>query len=261
MKKDSIGKFLIYWAGGLAPNITFLIVDWHYALIISNIIYGLIAYGNSRKCGYPVYKAIILPLLFNVIGAEIVTRQMNKIYKPITEDLKNNNEYFNQEKIKNFSEFKRAIESKLNSGEKIDVEFYMYKYDVIEKVETYNENWKGIDYTLSWDTFIKNAEFSFAEAITDFYEIIKDFSSLDELKGDDFDLVPIADGGGYSENFKIVWQRELSDEESKQFEKYGGVQQLRLDSDEYDNVDVIKGRISSIVVKTGNNENIKISAL
>ena len=173
---------------------------------------------------------------------------------------KNDNEQSNQEKIKNFSEFKTAIKSKLNSKEKIDIEFYMYKYDVIEKVETYDEKWRGIDYTLSWDDYLKDAEFSFAEGITDFYDIIKDFSSLDELKGDDFDLYLNVEYGGYSDNFKIEWQKELTDEESKQFEEYGGVQQLHRDSDKYDNVDVIKGRISRIVVNIGDNESIEISA-
>jgi hypothetical protein len=136
----------------------------------------------------------------------------------------------------------------------------MYKYDVIEKVETYDEKWRGIDYTLSWDDYLKDAEFSFAEGITDFYDIIKDFSSLDELKGDDFDLYLNVEYGGYSDNFKIEWQKELTDEESKQFEEYGGVQQLHRDSDKYDNVDVIKGRISRIVVNIGDNESIEISA-
>ena len=75
-------SFVIYWISALFPNITFLIVEWYYALIISNIIYTLIAYNNSRKTGYPVFKAIIPPLLFNVVGGEIVTRKMNKIHNP-----------------------------------------------------------------------------------------------------------------------------------------------------------------------------------
>lgn len=176
------------------------------------------------------------------------------------ESIKNDNEQSNQEKIKNFSEFKTAIKSKLNSNEGIDIDFYMYKYDVIEKLETYGENWRGIDYTLSWDEIIKNAELSFAEGITDFYEIIKHFSSLDELNGDDFHLNFISDYGAHPENFKVVWQRELSDEESKQFEEYGGVNQLHKDSDGGDSIEMVKGRISRIVVKIGDNENIEISA-
>ena len=39
----------------------------------------------------------------------------------------------------------------------------MYKWDTIEKQETYDEDWNGIKYTLSWDMRIKNAEFSFDE--------------------------------------------------------------------------------------------------
>lgn len=233
--------------------------------------------------GYDEWGVHIMEGFFKEIGGDVNDLEM--ILDEVNIDEKNNlikwysydqleNEYYQigyvlksdeteskkDEKIRKFSEFKKAIKSKLNSKEKIDIEFYMYKYDVIEKLETYGENWRGIDYTLSWDEFIKNAIFSFDEGITDFYEIIKDFSSLDELDVDVFNLDFIADDGGSPENFKVVWQRELSDEESKQFEEYGGVNQLHTDSDGGDSIDMILGRISSIVVKIGDNENIKISA-
>tara|TARA_X000000368_G_scaffold305975_1_gene244182 strand:- start:240 stop:992 length:753 start_codon:yes stop_codon:yes gene_type:complete len=247
--KDNLIKYLLFILA-FGPIALFYYVKWYWVVLLYNFLFSIfsyIAWKVTKNKTTGLFQVIIFPLLFNIIGLLYI------IYK---------NDSFKKEldKIEKFSEFKRIIESKLNSNESIHIEFCMYKYDVIEKVETYDENWKGIDYTLSWDSIIKNAEFSFAEGITDFYEIIKDFSSLDELKGDDFDLIPITDGGGYSDNFKIVWQKELTHEESKQFEEYGGVQQLQRDSDKYDNVDVVKGRISSINVKIGDNENIKISA-
>ena len=150
-----------------------------------------------------------------------------------------------------FTEFKNSIKNTLDSKEDSEIIFKMFKWDTIEKQETYDEDWKGIKYTLSWDMRIKNAEFSFGESIKDFYEIIENFNSLDELKGDNFNLIPVSDDGADRENIKIIWGKELTDEENKQFIEYGGIEQLAQDSEKYDNIDVIKGRISKVEIIVG----------
>ena len=150
-----------------------------------------------------------------------------------------------------FTEFKNSIKNTLDSKEDSEIIFKMFKWDTIEKQETYDEDWKGIKYTLSWDMRIKNAEFSFGESIKDFYEIIENRNSLDELKGDNFNLIPVSDDGADRENIKIIWGKELTDEENKQFIEYGGIEQLAQDSEKYDNIDVIKGRISKVEIIVG----------
>jgi hypothetical protein len=150
-----------------------------------------------------------------------------------------------------FTEFKNSIKNTLDSKEDSEIIFKMFKWDTIEKQETYDEDWKGIKYTLSWDMRIKNAEFSFGESIKDFYEIIENRNSLDELKGDNFNLIPVSDDGADRENIKIIWGKELTDEENKQFIEYGGIEQLAQDSEKYDNIDIIKGRISKVEIIVG----------
>jgi hypothetical protein len=61
----------------------------------------------------------------------------------------------------------------------------------------------------------------------------------------------VCDGGADRENIKIIWGKELTDEENKLFIEYGGIEQLTQDSEKYDNIDVVKGRISSIEINIG----------
>ena len=398
---DSPKKFFFwisFWFFNLLPNAVFFFLDWKYALLIANLIYSVIAYLNSKRVRYPVFKAIIPPLLLNVIGAAYVTRKMNKILmsrsksardymnkrnkssidnkedsnevkidyevkidsqsiepSPVksiddlnldpetrkkleesmvtvgddgilpditSEDIinvlkkKNNepaqspteqknlenefdvkvskktdNKYpttkdfldnfrkklsqdTDPEKYLKFKKFKENVKNILNTNENIFITIYPYKYDTIEKQETYGDlYWEGIKYTASWDMFVKNAVFKYVDyegngsvsslsrkGLEEFYETIKKYESLDALLGYDFNLVPDGDSGAHRENIKIEWERPLSAEEFKEFEEYGGVEELASDTIDYDNEDVIVGRISSIEIIIGK-ESFKIEIL
>ena len=155
-----------------------------------------------------------------------------------------------------FKEFKEFVKNILNEpDENIDITIVPYKWDTIEQQETYSDlYWEGIKYSGSWDSIVKNAVFHFDleyQSIKDFYEIIKTHKSLDELKGDDFNLIPVEDSGAHRENIKINWERPLTKEELKAFEEYGGAEKLVWETYDYDNVEVIIGRISSISIFVG----------
>ncbi|MDA7567185.1 hypothetical protein N8769_04350 [Flavobacteriaceae bacterium] len=149
-----------------------------------------------------------------------------------------------------FSEFKNTVNNLLDSDEDVSIYFYIYKWDTIEKQETYDEDWKGIKYKGYWDMILKNAVMELDE-IKELYEIIKVNKTLDQLRGDDFNLFFSEDDGGNRENIKIDWERSLTDEEKKSFEEYGGIEQLAQDSRKYDNEDVSIGRISRIEIIIG----------
>ncbi len=74
--------FIFIWFWKLTPLFLFFyFLDWEYALFITNLLYSFNAYRNSKKCGYPSFKAILYPLFLNIIGAEYVTNEMNKMIK------------------------------------------------------------------------------------------------------------------------------------------------------------------------------------
>ena len=149
-----------------------------------------------------------------------------------------------------FTEFKNTVKNLLDSNEDVSIYFYIYKWDTIEKQETYDEDWRGIKYKGYWDMILENAVMELAE-IKELYEIIKVHKTLDQLRGDDFDLFFSEDDGGNRENIKIDWERPLTDEEKKSFEDYGGIEELAQDSEQYDNEDVTIGRISMIEIIVG----------
>ena len=209
---------------------------------LSFILVGVVLLGG-RYLGYGFLERVISAL---VIGGlfELVYRMKLK---------KNGGEKY----IK-FKKFKDSVKNILETKEDIYISITPYKWDTIEKQETYSDlYWEGIKYSGSWDSIVKNAVFHFDleyESIKDFYEIIKTHKSLDELKGDDFNLIPVEDSGAHRENIKIDWERPLTKEELKAFEEYGGVEKLVWEIDDYDNEDVIVGRISSIEISVGDKE-------
>jgi len=209
---------------------------------LSFILVGVVLLGG-RYLGYGFLERVISAL---VIGGlfELVYRMKLK---------KNGGEKY----IK-FEKFKESVKNILETKEDIYISITPYKWDTIEKQETYSDlYWEGIKYSGSWDSIVKNAVFHFDleyESIKDFYEIIKTHKSLDELKGDDFNLIPVEDSGAHRENIKINWERPLTKEELEAFEEYGGVEKLVWEIDDYDNEDVIVGRISSIEISVGDKE-------
>ena len=209
---------------------------------LSFLLVGIVLLGG-RYLGYGFLERVISAL---VIGGlfELVYRMKLK---------KNGGEKY----IK-FKKFKDSVKNILETKEDIYISITPYKWDTIEKQETYSDlYWEGIKYSGSWDSIVKNAVFHFDleyESIKDFYEIIKTHKSLDELRGDDFNLIPVEDSGAHRENIKIDWERPLTKEELKAFEEYGGVEKLVWEIDDYDNEDVIVGRISSIEISVGDKE-------
>jgi len=209
---------------------------------LSFILVGVVLLGG-RYLGYG--------FLERVISALVIGGLFELVYK---KKLKKNG----GEKYIKFEKFKESVKNILETKEDIYISITPYKWDTIEKQETYSDlYWEGIKYSGSWDSIVKNAVFHFDleyESIKDFYEIIKTHKSLDELKGDDFNLIPVEDSGAHRENIKINWERQLTKEELKAFEEYGGVEKLVWETDDYDNEDVIVGRISSIEISVGDKE-------
>ena len=209
---------------------------------LSFLLVGIVLLGG-RYLGYGFLERVISAL---VIGGlfELVYRMKLK---------KNGGEKY----IK-FKKFKDSVKNILETKEDIYISITPYKWDTIEKQETYSDlYWEGIKYSGSWDSIVKNAVFHFDleyESIKDFYEIIKTHKSLDELRGDDFNLIPVEDSGAHRENIKINWERPLTKAELEAFEEYGGVEKLVWEIDDYDNEDVIVGRISSIEISVGDKE-------
>ena len=209
---------------------------------LSFILVGVVLLGG-RYLGYG--------FLERVISAIVISGLFELVYR---KKLKKNA----GEKYLKFEKFKESVKNILETKEDIYISITPYKWDTIEKQETYSDlYWEGIKYSGSWDSIVKNAVFHFDleyESIKDFYEIIKTHKSLDELKGDDFNLIPVEDSGAHRENIKINWERPLTKEELKAFEEYGGVEKLVWETDDYDNEDVIVGRISSIEISVGDRE-------
>ena len=189
--------------------------------------------------------------LERVISAIVISGLFELVYR---KKLKKNA----GEKYLKFEKFKESVKNILETKEDIYISITPYKWDTIEKQETYSDlYWEGIKYSGSWDSIVKNAVFHFDleyESIKDFYEIIKTHKSLDELRGDDFNLIPVEDSGAHRENIKINWERPLTKPELEAFEEYGGVEKLVWEIDDYDNEDVIVGRISSIEISVGDKE-------
>ena len=241
-------------------------------MIIGNIFYSIICgwYLKISNKDYSKTKSIIFPLIFNFLGfAYTITKIGNaKNRHLLAKDWPNGynsdvgNEAPDPDKYLKFEKFKESVKSLLETKKDIYISIIPYKWDTIEKQETYGDlYWEGIKYNGSWDSIVKNAVFHFDleyESIKDFYEIIKTHKSLDELRGDDFNLLPDGDSGADRENIEINWERPLTNEELKAFEEYGGVEQLVWETDEYDNEDVIIGRISSIEISVGDKEIIEI---
>ena len=209
---------------------------------LSFILVGVVLLGG-RYLGYG--------FLERVISALVIGGLFKLVYK---KKLKKNG----GEKYIKFEKFKESVKNILETKEDIYISITPYKWDTIEKQETYSDlYWEGIKYSGSWDSIVKNAVFHFDleyESIKDFYEIIKTHKSLDELRGDDFNIIPVEDSGAHRENIKINWERPLTKEELKAFEEYGGVEKLVWEIDDYDNEDVIVGRISSIEISVGDKE-------
>jgi len=209
---------------------------------LSFILVGVVLLGG-RYLGYG--------FLERVISALVIGGLFELVYK---KKLKKNE----GEKYIKFEKFKESVKNILETKEDIYISITPYKWDTIEKQETYSDlYWEGIKYSGSWDSIVKNAVFHFDleyESIKDFYEIIKTHKSLDELRGDDFNLIPVEDSGAHRENIKINWERPLTKPELEAFEEYGGVEKLVWEIDDYDNEDVIVGRISSIEISVGDKE-------
>ena len=209
---------------------------------LSFILVGVVLLGG-RYLGYG--------FLERVISALVIGGLFKLVYK---KKLKKNG----GEKYIKFEKFKESVKNILETKEDIYISITPYKWDTIEKQETYSDlYWEGIKYSGSWDSIVKNAVFHFDleyESIKDFYEIIKTHKSLDELRGDDFNLIPVEDSGAHRENIKINWERPLTKPELEAFEEYGGVEKLVWEIDDYDNEDVIVGRISSIEISVGDKE-------
>ena len=209
---------------------------------LSFILVGVVLLGG-RYLGYG--------FLERVISALIIGGLFELVYK---KKLKKNG----GEKYIKFEKFKESVKNILETKEDVYITITPYKWDTIEKQETYSDlYWEGIKYSGSWDSIVKNAVFHFDlenESIKDFYEIIKTHKSLDELRGDDFNLIPVEDSGAHRENIKINWERPLTKPELEAFEEYGGVEKLVWEIDDYDNEDVIVGRISSIEISVGDRE-------
>tara|TARA_B100001996_G_scaffold380761_1_gene368814 strand:- start:2126 stop:2800 length:675 start_codon:yes stop_codon:yes gene_type:complete len=209
---------------------------------LSFILVGVVLLGG-RYLGYG--------FLERVISALVIGGLFELVYK---KKLKKNG----GEKYIKFEKFKESVKNILETKEDIYISITPYKWDTIEKQETYSDlYWEGIKYSGSWDSIVKNAVFHFDleyESIKDFYEIIKTHKSLDELRGDDFNLIPVEDSGAHRENIKINWERPLTKPELEAFEEYGGVEKLVWEIDDYDNEDVIVGRISSIEISVGDRE-------
>ena len=209
---------------------------------LSFILVGVVLLGG-RYLGYG--------FLERVISALVIGGLFELFYK---KKLKKNG----GEKYIKFEKFKESVKNILETKEDIYISITPYKWDTIEKQETYSDlYWEGIKYSGSWDSIVKNAVFHFDleyESIKDFYEIIKTHKSLDELRGDDFNLIPVEDSGAHRENIKINWERPLTKPELEAFEEYGGVEKLVWEIDDYDNEDVIVGRISSIEISVGDKE-------
>ena len=209
---------------------------------LSFILVGVVLLGG-RYLGYGFLERVISALLIGGL--------FELVYK---KKLKKNG----GEKYIKFEKFKESVKNILETKEDIYISITPYKWDTIEKQETYSDlYWEGIKYSGSWDSIVKNAVFHFDleyESIKDFYEIIKTHKSLDELRGDDFNLIPVEDSGAHRENIKINWERPLTKPELEAFEEYGGVEKLVWEIDDYDNEDVIVGRISSIEISVGDKE-------
>ena len=209
---------------------------------LSFILVGVVLLGG-RYLGYG--------FLERVISALVIGGLFELVYK---KKLKKNG----GEKYIKFEKFKESVKNILETKEDVYISITPYKWDTIEKQETYSDlYWEGIKYSGSWDSIVKNAVFHFDleyESIKDFYEIIKTHKSLDELRGDDFNLIPVEDSGAHRENIKINWERPLTKPELEAFEEYGGVEKLVWEIDDYDNEDVIVGRISSIEISVGDRE-------
>ena len=209
---------------------------------LSFILVGVVLLGG-RYLGYG--------FLERVISAIVISGLFELVYR---KKLKKNA----GEKYLKFEKFKESVKNILETKEDIYISITPYKWDTIEKQETYSDlYWEGIKYSGSWDSIVKNAVFHFDleyESIKDFYEIIKTHKSLDELRGDDFNLIPVEDSGAHRENIKINWERPLTKPELEAFEEYGGVEKLVWEIDDYDNEDVIVGRISSIEISVGDRE-------
>ena len=209
---------------------------------LSFILVGVVLLGG-RYLGYG--------FLERVISALVIGGLFELFYK---KKLKKNG----GEKYIKFEKFKESVKNILETKEDIYISITPYKWDTIEKQETYGDlYWEGIKYNGSWDSIVKNAVFHFDleyESIKDFYEIIKTHKSLEELRGDDFNLIPVEDSGAHRENIKINWERPLTKPELEAFEEYGGVEKLVWEIDDYDNEDVIVGRISSIEISVGDKE-------
>jgi hypothetical protein len=209
---------------------------------LSFILVGVVLLGG-RYLGYG--------FLERVISALVIGGLFELVYK---KKLKKNG----GEKYIKFEKFKESVKNILETKEDIYISITPYKWDTIEKQETYSDlYWEGIKYSGSWDSIVKNAVFHFDleyESIKDFYQIIKTHKSLDELRGDDFNLIPVEDSGAHRENIKINWERPLTKPELEAFEEYGGVEKLVWEIDDYDNEDVIVGRISSIEISVGDRE-------
>lgn len=165
-------------------------------------------------------------------------------------------------KFLKFEKFKNSVKNILETNEDIDITITPYKWDTVKNQKTYGDlYWQGIKYNGSWDLIVKNAVFNFDldfDTITDFYEIIEGYKSLDELRGYELNLIPIEDSGGHRENIKINWERPLSKQELKMFEEYGGIERLANETYDYDNDEINVERISSIEISVGDKESFKI---
>ena len=209
---------------------------------LSFILVGVVLLGG-RYLGYGFLERVISALVIGGLFELVYKKKLNKNWG---------------EKYIKFEKFKESVKNILETKEDIYISITPYKWDTIEKQETYSDlYWEGIKYSGSWDSIVKNAVFHFDleyESIKDFYEIIKTHKSLDELRGDDFNLIPVEDSGAHRENIKINWERPLTKPELEAFEEYGGVEKLAWEIDDYDNEDVIVGRISSIEISVGDKE-------
>ena len=117
-------------------------MDWKYALIITNIFYSITAYFyNDKRLGFSVFKAIIPPLLLNIIGFEYVKRKMEKIYKAKNLTTKSVNSF----------RPKKPFEHYIPKGQFIDDNDFLLKIMEIQNNNNNNTS-KKISY---WKDYLK----------------------------------------------------------------------------------------------------------
>ena len=77
--KAEIVFIIIFWLFYyLSPYLLFLFIEWYYVLFITSLWFSIWRWKDCSKSNYSTFKAVIIPLIFNIFGALYVTRKMNE---------------------------------------------------------------------------------------------------------------------------------------------------------------------------------------